>query len=90
VTTALVIGLCWLVSTGALVVVVGRAIRAADRADDADARTARRSRSRTSGSSAAALPEPAPPPSAEELEQWFRTGWRPPADRGQEPPEDAG
>jgi hypothetical protein len=88
VTTALLIGLFWLVLTGVLVVVIGRAIRSADRADDVRARAARRSRSRTSGSPAAALPEPTPPPSADELEEWFRTGARPPADR--EPPEGAG
>ncbi|WP_138733287.1 hypothetical protein [Modestobacter excelsi] len=92
--TTSVIGLLWLVSTGVLCLVIGRAIRAADRQDDEGARAAQRSRSRAGGASTRTLPARPPSPDVDELEQWFRTSPWPPAGPRHEPPagdpEDAG
>ncbi|MFQ1003417.1 hypothetical protein [Modestobacter sp. SSW1-42] len=86
-TTALVLGLIWLGLTGVLCIVVGRAIRAADRTDDVGSRAARRSRSRTTGGSAGAVPAADPAPSVDELEHWYRTGSAP-GDRRRDPSDD--
>ena len=75
--TALVLGLIWVGLTAVLCVLVGRAIRAADRSDEAGSRAARRSRSRTPGGSTPSAPGPVPEPSVDELEHWYRTGWGP-------------
>jgi hypothetical protein len=94
VTTSVAIGLLWLAFTGVLCLVVGRAIRVADREDEEGARAAPRSRSRTGGTSAPMLPETPLPSTVDELEQWFRTSRWPPAGPRHDPsaggPGDAG